>query len=331
MDRLRILTWHVHGSYLDSLIETGHHFYLPVAGEGGQRTGGIGGWDWPRDRVHEVPEDKVRELGVDLVIYQTEQNLFEDGPRILSDSQLRGPRIFIEHDPPWNDPTQERHPVDDAEVLLVHVTNFNALMWDNGRTPIRVIEHGVRDPGIRWGGQIERGLVVINDLATRGRRVGLDLFEAARRDIPIDLVGMRANQLGGLGEVRRADLPAFAARYRFFYHPVRYTSFGMAVCEALMLGMPVVALATTEMPTVLEHRRSGIVHTDPAVLLDGARELLADHAMARRIGEAGRAVALERFSMDRFVRDWNGVFAEVVGRRRSTVAARRGDPIGVPA
>jgi Glycosyl transferases group 1 len=310
----RILTWHVHGSYLDSLVATGHEFYLPIRDEGGERQGGIGHWGWPTDRVHEIPEDEVRDLDVDLVLFQHVRNWREDGPRILSDGQLRGPRIYIEHDPPWADPTEARHPVDDPDALLVHVTAFNALMWDNGRTPTRVIEHGVADPGVRWNGALGRGLVVINDLGTRGRRLGRDIFERARERVPIDLVGMRTAGYGGLGEVLRKDLPAFSARYRFFFHPVRYTSFGMAVCEAMFIGMPVVALATTEMPTVLEDGRSGIIHTDPDYLVDGAAELIRDHGLAARLGEAGRRVALERFSIDRFAADWSHAFADVIGR-----------------
>jgi hypothetical protein len=310
---IRILTWHVHGSYLDSLVRTGHEFYLPVRDIDGERHGGIGHWGWSTDLVHEVPEDQVRDLDVDLVLYQHQRNWREDGPRILSDRQLAGPRIYVEHDPPWTDPTEARHPVDDPGVLLVHVTSFNQLMWDNGRTPTRVIEHGVLDPGLRWNGQLERGLVVINDLGTRGRKVGQDIFDRARAVLPIDLVGMRTAEYGGLGEVLRSDLAAFSARYRFFFHPVRYTSFGMAVCEALMIGMPVVALATTEMPTVLEDGRSGIIHTDPDYLIEGAGALLRDGDLAARIGAAGRTIALERFGIDRFVTDWDRAFRDVIG------------------
>jgi hypothetical protein len=319
MTRLRILTWHVHGSYLDSLVRTGHEFFLPVTEEGGRRLGGIGHWGWPTDRVHEVPEAVVRDLDVDLVVYQSARNWREDGPRILSEAQARGPRIHIEHDPPWADPTEARHPVDDPDVLLVHVTSFNALMWDAGRTPTRVIEHGIPEPhGVRWTGELERGLVVINDLGTRGRRIGKDIFEGARTAVPMDLVGMRSAEVGGLGEVLRADLPAFSARYRFFFHPARYTSFGMAVCEAMMIGMPVVALATTEMPTVLENGRSGIIHTDPARLIEGARELVRDHRLASRLGAAGQAIARERFSIARFARQWDEAFREVAGERPTT-------------
>jgi glycosyltransferase involved in cell wall biosynthesis len=327
----RVLTWHVHGSYLDSLVRTGHEFYLPVREEGGERHGGIGGWDWPTDLVHEVPEDQVRDLDVDLVLFQHARNWREDGPRILSDHQLRGPRIYVEHDPPWADATQTRHPVDDPDVLLVHVTAFNELMWDNGRTPTTVIEHGVVDPGIRWTGQLERGLVVLNDIGRRGRRVGRDVFERARDRLPIDLVGMHSIESGGLGEVRRAELPAFSARYRFFFHPVRYTSFGMAVCEAMMIGLPIVALATTEMPTVLEDGRSGVIHTDPHYLIDGAGELIRDRGLAARLGDAGRRIAVERFSIERFAADWGRAFADVVGRGVAREPRDRGRRVAVTA
>ena len=44
-----------------------------------------------------------------------------------------------------------RHPVADRDdLLLVHVTHFNALFWDAGATPTRVIEHGIVDPGARY-------------------------------------------------------------------------------------------------------------------------------------------------------------------------------------
>lgn len=327
----RVLTWHVHGSYLDSLVRTGHELYLPVRDEGGERHGGIGDWGWPTDLVHEVPEGEVRDLDVDLVLFQHARNWRDDGPRILSEAQLRGPRIYVEHDPPWADPTEARHPVDDPNVLLIHVTAFNELMWDNGRTPTRVIEHGVVDPGVPWTGELERGLVVINDIGTRGRRVGRDVYDRAREQLPIDLVGMRSTEYGGLGEVRRTDLPAFSARYRFFLHPVRYTSFGMAVCEAMMVGLPIVALATTEMPTVLENGRSGVIHTDPDYLIDGAAELLRDPDLAGRLGEAGRRIALERFSIDRFAAEWSRAFADVVGRGRARSGQGRERRVAVSA
>jgi len=101
-----------------------------------------------------------------------------------------------------------RHPVDDPDVLLVHVTHFNDLMWDAGSTPTTVIEHGVVvPPEVRYSGEIERGVVVVNDLASRGRRLGSDVFESARERLPLDLVGMRSEMQSGIGEIAPTELP----------------------------------------------------------------------------------------------------------------------------
>ena len=125
---------------------------------------------------------------------------------------------------------------------------------------------------------------------------------------------------GGIGEVRHDRLPAFAAQYRFLFNPIRYTSLGLAVCEAMMLGMPIVGLATTEMASTIEHGQSGYVHTDPEALIDGMRYLLAHPEEARRLGSRARAVALERFNIERFAHDWLDAFTTVVGRRYAAAA-----------
>jgi glycosyltransferase involved in cell wall biosynthesis len=69
------------------------------------------------------------------------------------------------------------------------------------------------------------------------------------------------------------------------------------------------------MPTVIENGRNGITDTNPDRLIDGALELLGDRELARRLGHAGRELARERFSMERFTRDWDRAFRDVVGRR----------------
>jgi hypothetical protein len=111
-------------------------------------------------------------------------------------------------------------------------------MCDCGRTPTCVVEHGVIiPPEVRYTGELERGLVVVNNLRRRGRRLGADIFARARRVVPLDLVGMGWEEAGGIGEIRHHELPAFMARYRFFFNPIRYTSLGLSVCEAMMIGI----------------------------------------------------------------------------------------------
>ncbi|PWF42466.1 LPS biosynthesis transferase [Massilia glaciei] len=314
MRPLNILTWHTHGSYLYYLTQLPHQFHVlsrpgRPAGYGGR----CGHMPWG-DNVHDLPVDEARTKQFDCIIFQDDAQYEKDQYEFLSPAQRALPRIYIEHDPPRAHPTDEWHPIDSPEVLLVHVTHFNALMWNNGRTPVRVIEHGVCVPdGVAWHGGLERGLVVINHLARRGRRLGGDIFEHARTRVPLDLVGMEAEQLGGIGEIEHARLPAFAADYRFLFNPIRYTSLGLAVIEAMMVGVPVVALATTEMATVIDDGESGFIDTDVAPLVARMQELLRDRALAARLGANGRRRARERFGIARFGADWNAALQEVTG------------------
>ena len=319
----RVLTWHVHGNYMLYLSQARAEFYLPVKPGRPHGYGGRGTTFPFGPNVHEVPAEAVRDLDLDCVLFQARQHYDHDQYDLLSEEQRRLPRLYLEHDPPRESPTDTRHPVDDPDTLLVHVTHFNDLMWDSGRTPTRVIEHGVFLPeGVRYTGEIARGLVIVNHLERRGRRLGVDVFERVRREIALDLVGMGAEELGGLGEVQPPELAAFAAGYRFFFNPIRYTSLGLAVCEAMMLGMPIVGLATTEMVTVVENGVSGYLDTDVGRLIECMRDLLRFPAEARRLGTGARRLAEDRFNIQRFTRDWEDTFAAVAGTRRGAVAAQ---------
>ena len=150
-------------------------------------------------------------------------------------------------------------------------------------------------------------------MAQRVRRLGADIFLEARKQVPLDLVGMGAQQLGGIGEVTHALMPAFAARYRFLFNPIRYTSMGLAVIEAMMVGVPIVGLATTEMATAIENGISGYVDTDVATLIARMQELIRDGALARELGIQARRRALQRFNIRRFVDDWDAAVQRVTG------------------
>jgi len=310
--RLRVLTWHVHGSYLWYLSHIPHDWYLPVkAGRPPGFVGRTGSRRWP-DHVHEVPAEEVAAVDLDCVLFQSNLS-YEDQLAVLSPEQRRLPRVYLEHDPPRRSPTDTRHPLDDSEVLLVHVTHFNRLMWDSGRSPTRVVEHGVSVPDDAvYTGELGRGVVAVNHLARRGRRLGADVFEEVRRHVPLDLVGMGAEEAGGIGEVPPPELPAFLGRYRFLFNPIRYTSLGLAVLEAMAVGVPVIGLATTEMATAVENGVSGWVHTDVAWLVARMGELLDDRDEAARLGRGAREVARSRFSIERFCRDWSDVLDHVI-------------------
>ncbi len=312
--RLRLLTWHVHGNYLYSLTRAPHDFVIPVKAPGTPGYSPLGSRIPWGDNVKECPAEEICRQDFDCIIYQSRQAYEQDRHPLLTPRQQALPSIYLEHDPPQPHPTNTAHPFRHERGALVHVTHYNDMAWDAGDMPTRVIEHGVPvQAGLACTGELARGITVINGLARRGRRMGADLFLWTRARVPLDLVGMESEALGGLGELPNMEVARQMARYRFFYTPIRYTSLGLALIEAMLIGVPVVGVAATELPTVILNGVNGFVHTDKRVLADTMRQLIEEPELARQWGEAGRRTALERFGMGRFVADWNRVLDELVG------------------
>lgn len=315
--RLRVLTWHVHGNYLYYLSQAPHDFYLlTLPGDPPGHAGRVGTLPWG-DNVREAPADQLARMEFDCVLYQSRAAFEEDRLQLLTPAQRALPALYLEHDPPQQHPTNIRHWASEVEgVHLVHCTPFNALMWDSGEAPVSVVEHGIKLPaGVKHVGDQAEGLVVVNNLRKRGRRLGLDVFEQVRARVPLALVGMDATSMGGLGEVPNLELPGFMARYRFFFNPIRYTSLGLSVLEAMGIGMPVVALATTELPSVIVNGVNGYADTRIERLVEVMHELLRDPALARRWGDAAQRTVQERFGIERFAADWDRVLRAAVGER----------------
>ena len=204
-----------------------------------------------------------------------------------------------------------RHPAADRrDLTLVHVTHFNDLFWDAGTTRTRVIEHGIVDPGYRYTGELPRSAVVLNEAGRRGRVTGTDLLGRLGADVPIDLFGMGAADLGGIENLRQEVLHDEMARRRVYLHPVRWTSLGLSLLEAMHLGMPVVALATTEVPEAVPPE-AGVVSTRLDVVRAAVRRLVDDPEEARLMGKAARAAARARYGLARFLADWDALLSEV--------------------
>nr|WP_288811249.1 glycosyltransferase family 4 protein [uncultured Sphingobacterium sp.] len=307
----RILTWHIHGSYLYYLSKGDYIIYVPFNPERGARYVGRGNTFPFGENVIEVPANEVRNLEFDLILFQCDENYLEDQYVILSSTQQQLPKIYIEHDPPWQHPCDEIHPVTNPTVTLVHVTHFNSLMWKTTLPDERIIPHGVDTHGVTYNGKLEKGIVVINNLPSRGRMLGSDLFERVREQIPLDLIGM-GNEPWGLREVLHPRLPEFIKDYRFFFNPIRYTSLGLAICEAMMVGLPVVGLATTELSTVIENGKTGYIGLDIDQLVVKMKMLLDSPQHAEQLSMQAQQKAQELFDIQRFVKQWEYLINEKI-------------------
>lgn len=197
-------------------------------------------------------------------------------------------------------------------------------MWET-KAPSVVIDYGVPIPSsVQYSGHLNKGVAVVHGLSRRGRRLGLDIFEAVSKRIPLDLVGIGSEQLGGLGDISHKELLPLIAKYRFFFSPARY-SMGLTVCEAMSTGMPIVGIASTELATTIQNGFSGYVDTDIDKLVMHMEMLLENPDAAKELGKGALWTAQKKYSMERFVREWEAMFHNVSRLKEKDIVSMRFD------
>jgi L-malate glycosyltransferase len=114
------------------------------------------------------------------------------------------------------------------------------------------------------------------------------------------------------GEV--LDVVGLFATADLFLLPSATESFGLAALEAMACEVPVIASRVGGLPEVIDDGINGFLHEPDD--LDGmvatAVRLLTDDELHRRVAVAGRAAAVERFSADRVVPQYEAAYEELL-------------------
>ena len=333
---MRVLLWHVHGGWTDAFVRGDHEYLLPTTPA---RDGwGLGRGGRPWDRAIEIAPAELGDADVDVVVLQRPDELAA-AERLLRRRPGRDvPAVYLEHNTPKHAPVPtQRHPLADQDAIpIVHVTHTNDLLWDSGRARTLVIEHGIVDPGHRYTGQLPRLGAVINEPVRRWRVTGTDLLPRFAAAAPVDVFGMRTELLAGAFGTRRPDVHGVGdvptgpmhtalAERRAYLHPMRWTSLGLSLLEAMHLGMPVVVLGMTDAFRAVPPE-AGAVSADVTRLVRAAKRLIDHPDEARAAGRIAREAALARYGLARFLAEWDEVLGDAVERishRRSDAARDR--------
>ncbi|WP_112238697.1 glycosyltransferase [Kribbella monticola] len=316
---MRILAWHVHAAWMTSFVQGPHEYYVPVLpdrsadGKGRAQT-----YDWP-DTVREITPEALRTTDLDVVLLQRpcEVELFARwAGRALGRHGV--PAVYVEHNTPRGDVAEWKHPLAArADVPIVHVTEFNRTVWDNGIAPAFVIEHGVPDHGYGYVGDDDSLVAAINEPVRRWRVAGTDLVARVTEQVPVSVYGMgtaelpaRIPGLARVDDLSQAELHERMGRHFGYLHPYRWTSLGLSLIEAMMLGLPVLAVGATAAYEAVPPE-AGLVSAAPDRLIETAQRWRRDPAEARARGQAARAHALRQFGLTRFLDDWDGLLKEV--------------------
>jgi glycosyltransferase involved in cell wall biosynthesis/O-antigen/teichoic acid export membrane protein len=234
------------------------------------------------------------------------------------------------------------------------VCNSSTVMQDavrHTRLPRRkavVIRNGVSLPAdvAPTSTRPQRVVVVANLLAYKGHATALAAFAQVRALWPESTARLQfagagpeeaslracAREHGIDGDVEFlgsvADVPALLARCSFTVLPSLSEGMPNAVLESLAHGRAVVASAVGGVPEILGRGGGVLVPPgDPEALADAMRALLADPALAARLGAEGRAVVHDQFGTDRMVDESLQLYSQLLaGKSHRATRALGGSP-----
>jgi hypothetical protein len=305
-----VLLWHVHGSWTESFVAGRHRCVIPVNDDHDAYGRGLYGRNWPG--AQEIPWWHLRDADIDLVVLQRPHEIELATRWLCRRPGIDVPAVYVEHNAPRPFAVDSVHPLAGRDdIPLIHVTDFNQMMWNNGVAPTRVINHGIADPGHLYTGEIAAAATMINEPLRRGRTVGTDLLSDLSCRTPIDVWGIETEPLStaritGRGDVSAPRLLHQVARRRVYLHTARWTSLGLSLIEAMYLGMPVVAVASTMAPLVVPPE-AGVVSADVTTLAHALERFVTDLPAAAAAGKAARDFAMAHFGLERFLAEWDDV------------------------
>lgn len=110
----------------------------------------------------------------------------------------------------------------------------------------------------------------------------------------------------------RSDIPQLLAASDIFVSSSHWEGLPVAVLEAMMAGLPIVATSVGDIPKVVTPEAGIIVPPrQPVCLAEALHDLVSAPEKARAMGDAARARAMQEHSLDTWMRRYVAVYEEV--------------------
>jgi len=124
--------------------------------------------------------------------------------------------------------------------------------------------------------------------------------------------GSCVNFLGHLNDVR-----AFLQRLDLFVQPSRSESLGVAIMEAMSVGLPVVATNVGGIPEIVEDGISGVLvpPCNPQQLAKGIAGLCRNPEMRKKMGAKGKESIAQKFRVSDFVKQTFDLYEQLLKKR----------------
>ena len=187
---------------------------------------------------------------------------------------------------------------------------------------VEVIHYGLDDLPQAWGANppdpVPPDAKVLLCVCRLEPQKGVDVAITALHDIPgahlvvlgegpqrAELESLAGERIHLLGRV--PDVAAWLRRASLLVHPVRWEGFGLALLEAMLASLPVVATNVSSIPEIVVDRETGLLvpPDDAPALAAAVNRVLNDPS---GYGERGLVRARERFSVAEMAERTLGVY-----------------------
>jgi glycosyltransferase involved in cell wall biosynthesis len=111
------------------------------------------------------------------------------------------------------------------------------------------------------------------------------------------------------------DTRAWLGRWDALVLPSSIEGLPLAILDAMLAELPVVATPVGSVPEAIRHEQTGLLVTvgDPDGLAGAIRRLLGDPALAKRLATAARAHALAHYTAPTMARAYEALYTEILG------------------
>lgn len=169
-----------------------------------------------------------------------------------------------------------------------------------------------------WTGEKKQVITFAQSFMKRGESLGYHLFEKTTYGLSRKVFGKENENLGDLNggfagyESLKDELRQSRVFWYFGTQPAQYT---LSFIEAMMMGIPVVAVGrklrntqfpwdSYEVPDIISNGVNGYIADDVKELRGYVELLLNDYETANRIGQAGRETAIKLFDKQMIMSQW---------------------------
>ncbi len=262
------------------------------------------------DNIYFLPSQNIpANLEFDLVLSQTRFSQYQILYPLAKRMGLN--IVTLEHTsvmPWWSEDIKQklRSMTGDIDIFI---SDNSRKDWGWNEENSEVIHHGINaDLFCPSNIKTEQPhiLSVNNDFKNRDALLGFTIFQKVTNGLPTRLVGETAGFSLPAKDVD--ELISFYQNATCLLSCTVLSPIPSVVTESMACGTPVVALNNCLLPKVIEHGVNGFLCSNENELRECCELLLSDPVLSAKMGEAARKTILEKFSLSRFVDEWNNVF-----------------------